>query len=73
MTTNDEPSVATRALPARDGERDLEALIRGLSIDFPLHSATELRRTLMDALEDLWPRKDPIDVLDRARVRLQGS
>lgn len=51
--------------------RDLEALVRGLAGDFPLHSASELRRTIIDAEDDLWPHKDPVDILDRARERLR--
>ena len=51
-------------------DRDLDALARGLASEFPLHSMSELRRTIADAEHDLWPHKDPIDLLDRARERL---
>jgi hypothetical protein len=54
-------------------DRDLDALARRLASDFPLHSMSELRRTLMAAEDDLWPHKDPIDVVDRARDRLRDG
>lgn len=73
MTHSNCSSCATGPTFFRDVDRDVDAMIRGLSMDFPLHSASELRRTIMDAFDDIWPRKDPIDVLDRARVRLQGA
>jgi hypothetical protein len=56
--------------PVRDHHRDLDGLTRSLASEFPLHSASELRRTIVDAEDDLWPHLDPIDVLDRARERL---
>ncbi len=52
------------------GDRDLDALARGLATEFPLHSMSELRLMVTKAEQDLWPRKDPIDLLDRARQRL---
>ncbi len=48
----------------------LDLLSRGLSGEFPLHSMSELRRIILEAEEDLWPRKDATEVLDRARHRL---
>ncbi|MGB8168827.1 MAG: hypothetical protein WCF18_15120 [Chthoniobacteraceae bacterium] len=50
---------------------NVEALTSGLLGEFPLHSVSELRRTISDAENDLWPRRDPIDILDRARERLR--
>lgn len=50
--------------------RDPDLLTRGLAQDFPLHSMSELRRTIAEAQQDLWPHCDPIDILDRARERL---
>lgn len=54
-------------------DRDLDALTRGLASDFPLHSMSELRRTITDAEDDLWPHKDPVNILDRARERLRDG
>ncbi len=51
-------------------DRDPDLLTRGLALDFPLHSMSELRRTIAGAQQDLWPHRDPIDILDRARERL---
>ena len=51
-------------------DRDPDLLTRGLAMDFPLHSISELRRTIAEAQQDLWPHRDPIDILDRARERL---
>jgi hypothetical protein len=50
---------------------DLDGVARGLASEFPLHSTSELRRTIFDAENDLWPHRDPIDILDRARERLR--
>ena len=57
--------------PAKHPPTVRDALARGLASDFPLHSMSELRRTIADAEQDLWPHKDPIDLLDRARERLR--
>ncbi len=54
-----------------DSDHDLDAMTRGLASEFPLHSMSELRRTISAAEGDLWPRKDRIDILDRARERLR--
>jgi len=51
-------------------DHELDAMIRSLATEFPLHSAGELQRTISEAETDLWPHKDPIDVVDRARARL---
>ena len=51
-------------------DHEVDAMIRSLATEFPLHSAGELQRTICEAEDDLWPHKDPIDVVDRARVRL---
>ena len=54
-------------------DNGLDALVRGLAADFPLHSHAELQRTILQAEDDLWPHRDPTDVLDRARQRLQSG
>ena len=51
-------------------DRDPDLLTRALALDFPLHSMSEVRRTIAEAQRDLWPHCDPVDVLDRARERL---
>lgn len=54
-----------------NSDHDLDAMTRGLASEFPLHSMSELRRTISAAEGDLWPHKDRINILDRARERLR--
>ncbi len=66
-----EPLPAFRQSSVASDHRDLDVMARALAIDFPLHSPTELRRALLQAFGDLWPREDSIALLDHARDRLQ--
>jgi hypothetical protein len=62
---------ATRLNSVSNNNPELDTLARHLAGDFPLHSPSELRRAILVAGDDLWPRRDSTEILDQARLRLQ--
>lgn len=71
LLASDAPTANDRESALQDYDRELDALTRSLASDFPLHSMTELRRTIADAEDDLWPHQDSGCILARARERLR--